>query len=64
MFQDPAASCDSEVALLVQRYPIKSEVVYGMLAGIGVLIVLSQLHVMLDGTPKPSGLDKIGRAHV
>ena len=34
-------------------------VVYGMLAGIGVLIVLSQLHVMLDGTPKPSGLDNL-----
>ena len=31
-------------------------VVYGMLAGIGVLIVLSQLHVMLDGAPQPSGL--------
>ena len=29
-------------------------VVYGMLAGIGVLIVLSQVHVMLDGAPKPS----------
>jgi MFS superfamily sulfate permease-like transporter len=26
-------------------------VVYGMLAGIGVLIVLSQVHVMLDGAP-------------
>ena len=34
-------------------------VVYGMLAGIGVLIVLSQLHVMLDGAPKPSGLDNL-----
>ena len=34
-------------------------VVYGMLAGIGVLIVLSQIHVMLDGTPKPSGLDNL-----
>ncbi|WP_347902996.1 SulP family inorganic anion transporter [Pseudomonas purpurea] len=34
-------------------------VVYGMLAGIGVLIVLSQLHVMLDGSPKPSGLDNL-----
>ncbi|MFK3821269.1 SulP family inorganic anion transporter [Pseudomonas yamanorum] len=31
-------------------------VVYGMLAGIGVLIVLSQVHVMLDGVPMPSGL--------
>ncbi|MEX5695041.1 SulP family inorganic anion transporter, partial [Pseudomonas syringae] len=29
----------------------------GMLAGIGVLIVLSQVHVMLDAVPKPSGLD-------
>jgi MFS superfamily sulfate permease-like transporter len=34
-------------------------VVYGMLAGIGVLIVLSQVHVMLDATPKPSGLDNL-----
>lgn len=34
-------------------------VVYGMLAGIGVLIVLSQIHVMLDGTPKPSGLENL-----
>ncbi|MFJ2365201.1 SulP family inorganic anion transporter [Pseudomonas sp. NPDC087697] len=34
-------------------------VVYGMLAGIGVLIVLSQMHVMLDGVPKPSGLDNL-----
>ena len=34
-------------------------VVYGMLAGIGVLIVLSQVHVMLDGAPKPSGLDNL-----
>ena len=34
-------------------------VVYGMLAGIGVLIVLSQIHVMLDGVPKPSGLDNL-----
>jgi len=29
LFQDPAASCESEVANLVQRYPIKSEVVIG-----------------------------------
>lgn len=35
-------------------------VVYGMLAGIGILIVLSQLHVMLDGQPEASGLDNIG----
>ena len=34
-------------------------VVYGMLAGIGVLIVLSQVHVMLDGIPQPSGLDNL-----
>jgi len=34
-------------------------VVYGMLAGIGVLIVLSQVHVMLDGVPQPSGLDNL-----
>ncbi|MCU1737762.1 MULTISPECIES: SulP family inorganic anion transporter [Pseudomonas] len=34
-------------------------VVYGMLAGIGVLIVLSQVHVMFDGSPLPSGLDNL-----
>lgn len=34
-------------------------VVYGMLAGIGILIVLSQVHVMLDATPKASGLDNL-----
>jgi MFS superfamily sulfate permease-like transporter len=34
-------------------------VVYGMLAGIGVLIVLSQVHVMFDSVPKPSGLDNL-----
>jgi MFS superfamily sulfate permease-like transporter len=34
-------------------------VVYGMLAGIGILIVLSQVHVMLDATPNASGLDNL-----
>ena len=34
-------------------------VVYGMLAGIGVLIVLSQLHVMFDMKPQASGLDNL-----
>ncbi|WP_262409182.1 SulP family inorganic anion transporter, partial [Pseudomonas viridiflava] len=34
-------------------------VVYGMLAGIGILIVLSQAHVMFDSGPKPSGLDNL-----
>jgi MFS superfamily sulfate permease-like transporter len=34
-------------------------VVYGMLAGIGVLIVLSQVHVMLDAKPNASGLDNL-----
>ncbi|HYZ85649.1 MAG TPA: SulP family inorganic anion transporter [Bryobacteraceae bacterium] len=31
-------------------------VIYGMLAGIGVLIFAGQFHVMLDDKPKPSGL--------
>lgn len=31
-------------------------VIYGMLAGIGVLIVASQFHIMLDDRPKGSGL--------
>lgn len=35
-------------------------VVYGMLAGIGVLIVLSQVRVMLDGAPQASGLENLG----
>ena len=34
-------------------------VVYGMLAGIGILIVLSQVHVMIDAAPKASGLDNL-----
>ena len=34
-------------------------VVYGMLAGIGVLIVLSQVHVMFDTTPQPSGMQNL-----
>ncbi|AHL73655.1 SulP family inorganic anion transporter [Stutzerimonas stutzeri] len=34
-------------------------VVYGMLAGIGILIVLSQLHVMMDAQPEASGLDNL-----
>jgi MFS superfamily sulfate permease-like transporter len=35
---------------------ISPAVVHGMLAGIGLLIVLSQLHVLLDRVPLPSGL--------
>lgn len=34
-------------------------VIYGMLAGIGVLIVASQFHIMLDDKPKGSGLDNL-----
>jgi MFS superfamily sulfate permease-like transporter len=34
-------------------------VVYGMLAGIGILIVLSQVHVMMDATPQASGVDNL-----
>ncbi len=34
-------------------------VVYGMLAGIGVLIVLSQVHVMFDSAPQPSGVQNL-----
>ena len=34
-------------------------VVYGMLAGIGILIVLSQFHVMFDVKPQASGLDNL-----
>ncbi len=35
---------------------ISPSVIYGMLAGIGVLIFGSQFHVMVDDTPKGSGL--------
>lgn len=35
---------------------ISPAVVHGMLAGIGLLIVLSQLHVLIDRSPLPSGL--------
>lgn len=34
-------------------------VVYGMLAGIGILIVLSQVHVMMDEAPQASGLQNL-----
>jgi len=34
-------------------------VVHGMLSGIGVLIVLAQLHVLLDAKPKANGLDNL-----
>jgi MFS superfamily sulfate permease-like transporter len=35
---------------------VPPSVIYGMLAGIGVLIFASQFHVMIDDTPKGSGL--------
>ncbi len=35
---------------------VSPAVIYGMLAGIGALIVLSQFHVMLDHKPRGSGL--------
>lgn len=34
-------------------------VVYGMLSGIGILIVLSQIHVMLDASPSAAGLTNL-----
>lgn len=36
---------------------ISPAVVAGMLSGIGVLIVASQLHVLIDAVPKPRGLE-------
>ena len=38
---------------------VSPAVVYGMLAGIGVLIFASQTHVMVDDNPKGSGLDNL-----
>lgn len=38
---------------------ISPSVIHGMLAGIGVLIFVSQFHVMLDDTPRSSGLANI-----
>jgi MFS superfamily sulfate permease-like transporter len=35
---------------------VSPAVVHGMLAGIGVLILASQFHIMIDDTPKSSGL--------
>lgn len=38
---------------------ISPAVIYGMLAGIGVLIFVSQVHVMLDGKPRPHGIENL-----
>ena len=38
---------------------ISPAVVHGMLAGIGVLIVAGQVHVLMDAKPQASGLDNI-----
>lgn len=38
---------------------ISPSVIHGMLAGIGVLILASQFHVMLDDAPRKSGLENL-----
>ena len=38
---------------------ISPAVVHGMLAGIGILIVLAQIHVLTDAAPQASGLDNL-----
>lgn len=48
-------------ALKVGRWfrAMSPAVVYGMLAGIGVLICAGQFHVMVDDKPRPSGLQNL-----
>jgi MFS superfamily sulfate permease-like transporter len=38
---------------------VSPAVIHGMLAGIGVLIVVSQFHIMLDDTPRENGIQNI-----
>ncbi len=38
---------------------ISPAVIHGMLAGIGVLIVVVQLHVLIDGAPLPSAIESL-----
>jgi MFS superfamily sulfate permease-like transporter len=38
---------------------VPPSVVHGMLAGIGVLILASQFHVMIDDAPRPSGFENL-----
>lgn len=38
---------------------VSPAVIYGILAGIGVLILVAQFHVMLDGKPLGTGLDNL-----
>lgn len=40
---------------------VSPAVVSGMLAGIGILIIASQLHVMFDALPMPHGLQNFGK---
>lgn len=38
---------------------VSPAVIYGMLAGIGVLIIVSQFHIMLDDKPRENGIQNI-----
>jgi MFS superfamily sulfate permease-like transporter len=62
----PVLLCAGLIQFLAGRFKlgqwfraISPAVVYGMLAGIGALIIASQFHVMFDDKPRASGIDNL-----